>query len=116
MNTPELFSETPLQDMWQNRPERCRKLLELFLSDLIPQMAKLSAMLEIGDSAGIGRLAHSLKSSARQVGALQLGEAAFEIEIAARDNAAFMHLNNLVYHLQQIVPPTVGALQTKLKD
>lgn len=116
MSTLDLFSEAPLQDMWQTKPERCRRLLELFLSELTPQTAKLNALLELGDSAAIGRLAHSLKSSARQVGALQLGEAAFEIEIAARDNAAFMHLSNLVYRLQQVVPPTVNALQTKLKD
>ncbi|MDP1652537.1 MAG: Hpt domain-containing protein, partial [Rhodocyclaceae bacterium] len=46
--------------------------------------AELSAACAAGDAARAGALAHKLKSSARSVGALALGEICAEIEAAGK--------------------------------
>jgi len=64
--------------------------------------------------ADIGRAAHSLKSSAGQLGAAALSEAALAVETAA--NAASPELPQLVTALSVCAASTREALEARLSD
>jgi CheY-like chemotaxis protein/HPt (histidine-containing phosphotransfer) domain-containing protein len=61
-----------------------RKVINKFAQDTPQQLEKLQNAWETGDQDSAERLAHSLKGSARSVGALRLGEVAFKMETSAR--------------------------------
>jgi PAS domain S-box-containing protein len=58
------------------------ELLADFLDSARPQAAALGAALQAGDAVRCGKLAHALKSAARSVGALALGQLCAELELA----------------------------------
>jgi CheY-like chemotaxis protein len=59
--------------------EILKKIIDKFTQDVPKQIEKLQTV-KGGNQKEIGRLAHSLKGSARSVGALRLGEVACQIE------------------------------------
>ena len=59
-------------------------LVDTYLADALDQMAALDAAVEAGDAAALTRPAHSLKSSSLNVGALELGGLARELEEQGR--------------------------------
>jgi CheY-like chemotaxis protein/HPt (histidine-containing phosphotransfer) domain-containing protein len=61
-----------------------RKIIDKFAQDTPQQLEKLQNAWQTGDKDSAERLAHSLKGSARSVGALRLGEIAFGLETSAR--------------------------------
>jgi CheY-like chemotaxis protein len=65
-------------------PELCRELIEGFISHTGDLLRELKEKLECGDSAGVHRIAHSLKGSALNIFADGLRSAAAELEIQAR--------------------------------
>ncbi len=60
------------------------KILDKFTEDIPQQLKKLQEALEQGQAHNIERLAHSLKGSARSIGALRLGEISYLIENQAK--------------------------------
>jgi HPt (histidine-containing phosphotransfer) domain-containing protein len=66
--------------------DAARGVLSLFLEECRDLTAVIAA--PGADYRAIGRAAHSLKSSAGQLGAAALSEAALAVETAASDNAA----------------------------
>jgi|GEM_PF-127447 len=60
------------------------KIIDKFTQDTPKQLEKLQTALQEGNHKNAERLAHSLKGSARSVGALRLGEMAFTAETAAK--------------------------------
>ena len=58
------------------------ELLADFLDSARPQAAALGAALQAGDAVRCGKLAHALKSAARSVGALALGQLCADLELA----------------------------------
>ena len=66
--------------------EATRGVIELFIGECGELAAAMAA--PGATSAAIGRAAHSLKSSAGQLGALALSEAALAVETAAGANPA----------------------------
>lgn len=67
--------------------ELLRTLLETFLSFTEAQLAVADLAAADGDGAGIARVAHGLKSSARQMGAVALADACARTEEAGVGNA-----------------------------
>jgi PAS domain S-box-containing protein len=79
-----IWDATMLGQLVGHNPQTQRRLLEKFLllaADQVPGIAQGSAA---GDLSSVAGLAHKLKSAARTVGALALGELCQQIESAAR--------------------------------
>jgi len=72
--------------------ELVREMMSTFLRFAVAHMSRLRDAAEHGDLEGGATLAHTLKSSARQLGAVHLGEVAATAEMAARggDAAGFL--------------------------
>jgi HPt (histidine-containing phosphotransfer) domain-containing protein len=91
--------------------EGARAVIELFLGecrDLTTAIAAPGA-----DRAAIGRAAHSLKSSAGQLGASALSAAALAVETAAETDSPT--LLNLIVVLSECAALTEAALAARLQ-
>jgi len=94
--------------------EALRPVIELFMGESRDLSAAMTA--GAGDPAQretVRRAAHSLKSSAGQLGAAALSEAAAELERAAESGAALADGAALVARLSEA---TVFALKERLKE
>lgn len=60
------------------------EVVELFLADANVNVAKLADAFAAGDANALQRIAHSLKSSAANVGAMHLSKLCFELEKLGR--------------------------------
>jgi HPt (histidine-containing phosphotransfer) domain-containing protein len=69
-----------------NNQNMQKRLLEKFLEKAQSQVADIASAHARSDMAGTASVAHTLKSAARTVGALLLGDACQAIETAARAN------------------------------
>ncbi len=110
-----LLDPAPMAELWQSSPSRAARLLGFYLEDLPGQLDSILTALQGNQAAQVGSVAHSLKSSSRQIGALKLGEAAYRVEQAARSNPPDHYLPQFVQSLQGLLPPTVQALNEQLK-
>jgi HPt (histidine-containing phosphotransfer) domain-containing protein len=90
--------------------DAARGVLALFLDECRDLTAVIAA--PGADPIAIGRAAHSLKSSAGQLGAAALSEAALAVETAAADNAAA--LPALITALGECAAATRAALAARL--
>jgi HPt (histidine-containing phosphotransfer) domain-containing protein len=88
-----------------------RGVIELFLGECRDLTAAITA--PGADPTAIGRAAHSLKSSAGQLGALALSEAALAVETAA--HAGSPDLPRLVAALSECAGETREALAARLR-
>jgi len=68
-----------------DNPAMHKRLLVRFLASADAQVAEITAAAVASDPATLGRLAHSLKSAARSMGALRLGELCQDLENAGRE-------------------------------
>jgi two-component system sensor histidine kinase/response regulator len=73
-----------LAELVGDDPEVISEFLQDFRSSATQIAAELKTAYEAGQAAQVGALAHKLKSSARSVGALALGELCAEIEQAGK--------------------------------
>ncbi|MBM3850615.1 MAG: Hpt domain-containing protein [Verrucomicrobia bacterium] len=64
--------------------EGAGQLLQSFLADSASRFESLDGLLRVGDLAGLGRCAHSIKGSSSIFGLDDLGRRALEVELAAR--------------------------------
>lgn len=69
--------------MGDNPPMR-RRLLEKFLVNAQEQVTTILHAVASGDTATVRSVAHALKSSARTVGAMQLGKLCMAVEKAGK--------------------------------
>lgn len=60
------------------------RILGYFLEDAPKAVAEIEAAFHEGSAARMVRPAHTLKGESRQLGAMQLGELAYELEMGAR--------------------------------
>jgi len=63
-----------------------RRFLKKFVANAVGQMASIVTAATSGDLSTAAEIAHKLKSAARSVGALQLGDLCQQMETAARAN------------------------------
>jgi CheY-like chemotaxis protein/HPt (histidine-containing phosphotransfer) domain-containing protein len=73
-----------LHELVGHDPAIIRDLLQEFLDAMRAASRAMNAALEAHDLPGIAAIAHRLKSSARSVGALRLGDLCAELENASR--------------------------------
>ncbi|MDO8893919.1 MAG: ATP-binding protein [Nitrosomonas sp.] len=75
-----------LEELIGNDPEMIKEMLLDFRASSEKIATELHAAYRTGQFAAVGSFAHKLKSSARSVGALALGELCAEMEQAAKNN------------------------------
>lgn len=85
-------------------PDGFRDVLETFLVDAPAQARAIEESLALGDAAGLGRAAHTLKSTSAALGASLLSSLCREIEEASRAGAP------------AVVPERLGALKRELAE
>ena len=73
-----------LPRMVGDNPAMQRRLLEKFVLNANEQVTRVVAASAIADTATVGEITHALKSAARTVGALQLGELCQALETAGK--------------------------------
>jgi PAS domain S-box-containing protein len=84
------FMELPVFDVDQAKrisignPDILKRVVNRFAQDTPKQIEKLQTAIQANNQNDTERLAHSLKGSARSVGALRLGEIAFIVETVAK--------------------------------
>jgi len=76
------WSPNTLIDLVGNNPALHQRLLEKFLVNATEQAARITAAAAASDTATLTGIAHTLKSAARSVGALALGEFCQNLETA----------------------------------
>ncbi|MCP5124065.1 MAG: CHASE domain-containing protein [Gammaproteobacteria bacterium] len=81
---PPVFDPGALTRIVGDKPAIHRRLLEKFQVTAQAQAERLGAALAEGDAAAVGQIAHTLKSNARAIGALQLGQVCAELEQAGK--------------------------------
>ncbi len=90
MNTAATFDAAALLALTQGDAVRAQKLVAMYQSSTAEAFASLAQALADGRLAEVRQIAHKIKSSARWVGAMALGELAAQMESAAEspDDAA----------------------------
>jgi signal transduction histidine kinase/CheY-like chemotaxis protein/HPt (histidine-containing phosphotransfer) domain-containing protein len=79
-----VWDSTVLSTMVGDNPAMHRRLLEKFLLSAKEQVARIVEAAASEDAATAGKIAHALKSAARTVGALQLGDLCEQLEHAGQ--------------------------------
>ena len=73
----------------EGEPNILAKLVELFLSDVPPQLAALREAVEAGDAHSVERIAHTLKGSCGNMGAAPMAALCEELqEVSTSENLA----------------------------
>jgi PAS domain S-box-containing protein len=90
-----IWNPGTLTELVGDNPTLHQKLLKKFLRNANIQVAAILALASVGNFQGAADAAHTLKSAARSVGALALGELCNGIETAGR-GADELHCANLV--------------------
>lgn len=92
-------------------PDMQRMFLELFLSTAEEQIIMLQTALSKADLQLISSVAHSLKSSARSIGAVRLGDLCEALEIAGKSVDAQLCKSHMVELL-----PAFAAVEQSIKQ
>ena len=86
MSTEPVLDLSALSARLGDDPEIQQEFLAAFLEHLAPLAVQLQSAADASDLPAAGGLAHRLKSSARAIGAMQLGAICAAIESKSRDN------------------------------
>ena len=81
---PDTLDTTTLVDLEDIMGDELATLVDAYLRDGDTRMRNLRVAAELGDAAEVGKLAHSLKSSSANLGAMSLSNAAKKLELATR--------------------------------
>ena len=68
----------------EGEPDILAELVEMFLSDVSARLKTLRGAVEGGDGRSVERTAHTLKGSAKNMGAVRMSEICAELEEAGR--------------------------------
>ncbi|ALO47472.1 PAS domain S-box protein [Pseudohongiella spirulinae] len=98
--------------MAQNKTELLLRLLGLFLGQHKSDPAQLRRLISSGDSSAIREIAHTLKSAAANVGAIQVAELASLAQTSARNGDANLAKYTLL--LAEELESVIDELQSKL--
>ena len=71
----------------EDEPELFRELVGMFLRDTPPRLEALGQALESGDAGELERVAHAMKSSCGNLGAVVMAELCYQIEMVGREGA-----------------------------
>lgn len=95
-----------------DRVEFLEKMLRLFLRTHGEDAARLRQLLDAGNHADIGRLAHGLKGAAATIGARRVAKLADRVQSAVRDSgeAPVAQVTQLAQEADQFITAIQGAL------
>ena len=96
-----------------DNPAMQRRLLEKFLLRANDQVTRTAAAAAIADTATVSEITHALKSAARTVGALQLGELCEALETAGKAKDTSL-CSALTRELPTIFAGVAAAIQSHL--
>ena len=96
-------------------PALHQRLLAKFLHNAIEQLASINVAAQAGDVVKTGLLAHTLKSAARTVGAMQLGELCQIIELTVAKGDGYISFSH-VEQLAQEWLAAESAIKQQLSD
>ena len=94
--------------------ERYQRMLALFLDSHSPDPQRLQHMLDVGDLQGIQELAHGLKGSAGNVGAMGVSGAADTLLSAVRHTAARSEIDRHTQRLIEELLPLLAGIRDAL--
>lgn len=97
-----------------DEPDLLEELVEVFLADAPGRIRDMRAAIDRGDLELLERAAHTLKSSAANLGALVLSEHARQLETAVRAGAS-VPLDELAAHCQAALDDAERALRGLLE-
>ena len=83
-----IWNSTTLTELVGDNPVMHKRLLEKFVANARVQVSEITAAAASGDTSTLAGVAHTLKSAARSVGALRLGELSQRLEAAGRGTDA----------------------------
>ncbi len=95
---PVIFDYERLKKVSMNDTEFEKELLTSFLEDINNKLEKMTELIDLKDMAKIMKLAHTIKGASYSVGAQQLGDEAFAIEISCKSDdleSVFDRMNKL---------------------
>jgi PAS domain S-box-containing protein len=85
-NEPVVFDYERLKKVSMGDVEFEKELLISFIEDINNKLDKMTELVNLRDMAKILKLAHTIKGASYSVGAQQLGDEAFAIEISCKSN------------------------------
>ncbi|MCB0915129.1 MAG: Hpt domain-containing protein [Actinobacteria bacterium] len=85
--------------------------IEVFLTELPDRVVAITGALELGNTAEVRAVAHSLKSSSAMLGAMPLSEECADLEATARDGGRFKDPMSAASRLAELAARTEEALR-----
>ncbi|MGH8215008.1 MAG: ATP-binding protein [Rhodanobacteraceae bacterium] len=111
---PDTLDTATLVDLEDIMGDELATLVDAYLRDGDTRMRNLHEAAGRGDSTEVGKLAHSLKSSSANLGAMPLANRARQVEEAAR-NGTLANPADSVAALEQLYANAATALRTRYK-
>ncbi|HWM09280.1 MAG TPA: response regulator [Solirubrobacteraceae bacterium] len=102
---PPLFDDSRIRGFRESYPDILERLVALFIETTPPLLDELAAASQRGDREALRRLAHKLKSSCDNVGAVRMSAACRRLEDSADEYRA------LVDELRAAYPATLAELR-----
>jgi PAS domain S-box-containing protein len=118
-NNPTGIAELPVWDgqaltrMVGKNPDMHARLLKKFLLNAREQITHILNAIAADNSLSAGNVAHALKSAARTVGAMRMGELCQQLEAAGKAND-LLTCNALADTLNQVFAAAAQSIQTHL--
>jgi HPt (histidine-containing phosphotransfer) domain-containing protein len=107
----DIWNSQTLGELVGHNPSTHRRLLKRFLDNAPQQRDAIASAAEEGDFATLNLQAHTLKSAARSVGALALGELCQSLESASRPQD-----RRICASMAQDLPSALDAVNGYIKD
>ncbi|MGH8146622.1 MAG: ATP-binding protein [Rhodanobacteraceae bacterium] len=111
---PDTLDTTTLVDLEDIMGDELVTLVDAYLRDGATRMQNMHAAAERGDGAEVGKLAHSLKSSSANLGAVPLANRARQVEEAARSGTLASPADS-VAALEKLYANAAAALKQRYK-
>ncbi|HET7921730.1 MAG TPA: ATP-binding protein, partial [Gammaproteobacteria bacterium] len=111
---PDTLDTTTLVDLEDIMGDELVTLVDAYLRDGDTRMRNLRAAADRGDAGEVGKLAHSLKSSSANLGAMPLSNRARQVEEAAR-NGTLANPADSVAALEKLYANASAALRQRYK-
>jgi CheY-like chemotaxis protein len=97
-----------ITDHYANKSEMFSRLCTMFFESVRDNMDKLKGAAQMGNMAGVEKLAHSIRGSAASMGAQALSEAAARLENVAGNNNA--DIAQKLQRLESILEPSLAQM------
>ena len=111
---PDTLDTATLVDLEDIMGDELVTLVDAYLRDGETRMRNMRAAADRGDSIEVGKLAHSLKSSSANLGAIPLANRARQVEEAAR-NGTLANPADSVAALEKLYANAAAALQQRYR-